>query len=111
MPRVDVPFCVTLNYISSYIDRYENLNSTNASDLTYIVTCQTVFLSLLFIIGIPANIIVIVVISKQKQSARSLTNCLLINLASADVLIFITSIPYCLLDSYGLTSHNFIQCK
>src|SRR5277367_3493062 len=96
--HVNVPFCVTRTYMSLHLGRFNA--STDA--LSYVTTYQTVVFSLLLLVGIAANLIVIVVILKQKDSMKSLTNCLLINLATSDLFFFATYVPSCILQSYGI---------
>src|SRR5277367_2387420 len=110
---LNVSFCITSEYITYLFNRYNNSYSSNnpAGDLDYLLTYQTIIFSLLLIVGIPANVFVIFIILKQKDSLTSLTNCLLISLATADLISYVTGVPVCLLATYGVVHRNSFTCK
>lgn len=83
-------------------------NVTNGTDLkfyshTYRII-GTVFLLPILIVGVIGNVMVVTVVAKTR-SMRSPTNCYLVSLALADVLVLVSSVPNEILALYLLGDH------
>lgn len=66
-------------------------------DISHIIIMVTVFYSLVFLLGVVGNLLVIVVVSRNVDM-RTSTNCFLVNLSVADMLVLLVCMPSALVE-------------
>ncbi|KAG1658893.1 Thyrotropin-releasing hormone receptor [Nymphon striatum] len=96
------------NSTNSSLSCNDTSNGTNLLDLQYYSHTYrligTLFLLPIFIVGVVGNVMVVTVVARTR-SMRSPTNCYLVSLAIADILVLISSVPNEILSLYLLGDH------
>ena len=81
------------------IEPAEEVDYSRFDPPMYIYICVTVFYSLIFTFGVLGNILVLVVVYRNRDMRNS-TNMFLVNLSLADLMVLLVCMPLALMEFY-----------